>query len=178
MGNKYLFTSERLGFRNWKDADIPKMISISGDKDVMEFFPAPATPIQTEEFIGRMQTMFSEKGYCYFAVERLEDAAFIGFIGLMYQTYDVPFSPYTDIGWRLGKEFWNKGYATEGASRCLKYAFEDLDLSNIKATAPLVNVKSIRVMEKIGMKKQLEFKHPRLVGNTKLETCTCYQIER
>ena len=64
MSDKYLFTSERLGFRNWIDFDISKMIDISSDPDVMEFFPAIATKIQTIEFIERMKLMYIEKEYC------------------------------------------------------------------------------------------------------------------
>ena len=76
---------------------------------------------------------------------------FIGFVGLCDQAYESPFTPCTDIGWRLAPEFWGKGYATEGAKRCLEYAFNDLRLDEIKSTAPKVNVPSIRVMEKANM---------------------------
>lgn len=176
MDKNYLFKSKRLGFRNWEDKDIQKMIGISADIDVMEFFPAPATPQQTSQFIERMQAMFVEKGFCYFAVDQLIDSEFIGFIGLCEQNFEAPFTPCIDIGWRLGKPFWGNGYATEGAERCLQYAFKDLNFKNIKSTAPEINTKSIKIMEKIGMKKQLNFKHPRLKGNDRIESCVCYQI--
>jgi len=174
--HNYLFTSERLGFRNWTDDDIPLMAAINADPAVMEFFPSVLTTEQTTAFVQRMKNMLAEKGYCYFAVDRLEDGAFIGFTGLFYQDYDAPFTPCTDIGWRLDKQYWNKGYATEGAERCLQYAFQDLRLKNIKATAPRINVRSVNVMEKIGMKKQLDFIHPRLHDNERLKNCVCYEI--
>lgn len=173
---QYLFTSARLGFRNWTDADIPKMAAISADPEVMEFFPAPATPQQTENFIRKMQLLFSEKGYCYFAVEKLDDGAFIGFIGLAEKEFESAFTPCVDIGWRLGKAYWNNGLATEGAKRCIEYAFEVLKLKDIKSTASQINVKSIHVMEKIGMTKLLDFKHPLLTDNERLENCVCYEI--
>jgi len=176
MDSNYLFKSERLGFRNWIDSDIPLMIKISGDPEVMKNFPATATPEQTTVFIERMQEMYSEKRFCYFAVDNLEDNSFIGFIGLCHQEYDVAFSPFIDIGWRLDKKYWGKGFATEGAKRCLAYAFNVLDLDNIKSTAPLVNLNSINIMEKIGMTKQLEFKHPKLLNNKRLVNCVCYEI--
>jgi RimJ/RimL family protein N-acetyltransferase len=155
---------------------MPLMAAINADADVMEFFPAIATPEQTQEFIERMQNMLATKGYCYFAVDRLEDGIFIGFIGLGYQDYDASFTPCTDIGWRLNKNFWHLGYATEGAERCLQYAFEDLNLNNIKAIAPQINKKSIYVMQKIGMKKQLDFIHPKLLDDERLKHCVCYEI--
>jgi RimJ/RimL family protein N-acetyltransferase len=176
MSDRYLFTSERLGFRNWIDFDISKMIDISSDPDVMEFFPAIATKIQTIEFIERMKLMYIEKEYCYFAVDHLKDESFIGFIGLYYQTYESQFTPSVDIGWRLNKKYWNNGLATEGAKKCLEYGFNKLGLKKIIATTPIINIKSIRVMEKIGMVKLAEFKHPRLKSNKRLEDCICYDI--
>lgn len=176
MEQKYLFKSERLGFRNWKDSDIPLMAKISGDTDVMKFFPDTATLNQTLKFIERMQKMFDESGFCYFAVDILEGNKFIGFIGISHQNYDVEFSPFIDIGWRLDKNYWGKGFATEGAKRCLEYAFNELGLKDIKSTAPKVNINSIKVMNKIGLKKYLDFKHPKLLNNKRLVDCVCYEI--
>ena len=176
MSDKYLFTSERLGFRNWIDSDIAKMIDISSDPDVMEFFQAIATKIQTVEFIDRMKLMCIEKGYCYFAVDQLKDEGFIGFIGLCYQTYESQFTPSVDIGWRLNKKYWNNGLATEGAKKCLDYGFNKIGLNKIIATTPIINVKSIRVMEKIGMAKLTEFKHPRVQSDNKISDCVCFEI--
>ena len=176
MSKEYLFQSERLGFRNWIDSDTPKMIDISSDPDVMEFFPSIATEIQTVEFIDRMKLMYIEKGYCYFAVDQLKDNSFIGFIGLCYQTYESQFTPSVDIGWRLNKKYWHNGLATEGAKKCLDYGFNVIELKNIISTSPIINTKSIRVMEKIGMQKLTEFKHLRLKSNEKLEDCVCFEI--
>ena len=176
MSKEYLFQSERLGFRNWIDSDTSKMIDISSDPDVMQFFPAIATKIQTVEFIDRMKLMYIEKGYCYFAVNQLKDESFIGFIGLCNQTYESQVTPNVDIGWRLNKKYWNNGLATEGAKKCLDYGFNKLELKNIISTAPIINIKSIRVMEKIGMQKLTEFNHPRLKSNEKLEDCVCFKI--
>lgn len=174
--SNYLFTSERLGFRNWNDSDIDNMSAVNNDPDVMEFFPALVTRDQTADFIKRMQAMFAEKMYCYFAVDELTSGNFCGFIGLCDQNYEASFTPCTDIGWRLGKKYWNKGYATEGAKRCLEYGFSEIKLAKINAVSTLLNVKSILIMEKIGMKQQLYFNHPRLKGDTRLESCVLYEI--
>jgi len=171
-----LFHSERLGFRPWSENDLPKMSAINADPLVMEFFPSTATIEQTEGLIKKMKKMYAEKGYCYFAVDQLEDQQFIGFIGLSEQTYEAPFTPCVDIGWRLGKQYWGRGYATEGAKRCLELDFQNLGLNNIKAVAPVINRKSIGVMEKIGMKKQMDFIHPNLIHDQRLRHCVCYQI--
>jgi RimJ/RimL family protein N-acetyltransferase len=83
-----------------------------------------------------------------FRVDKLENNEFIGFIGLSEKSFEAEFTPCIDIGWRLSSEEWNKGYATEGAKRCLEYANEVLKLEKIVSIAPKINVKSERVMEK------------------------------
>ncbi|MFT6502451.1 MAG: RimJ/RimL family protein N-acetyltransferase [Crocinitomicaceae bacterium] len=173
---KYLFKSERLGFRNWIEEDAPKMVAISADPVVMEYFPSVATPDQTIGFIKRMQSMQAEKGYCYFAIDELETGEFIGFIGLCDQDFDVEFCPCTDIGWRLDSKYWNRGYATEGATACLDYAFETIGLKEVFSTAPVINTASINIMLKMGMEKYLNYVHPKLIDNERLKNCVCYKI--
>ena len=174
---KYLFTSEQLGFRDWNDTDIDKLFEINSDKEVMEFFPSLPTKAETISFIERMQKQFQEKGFCYFAVDKLENNEFIGFIGLSEQTYPANFTPCVDIGWRIDRKEWNKGYATEGAKKCLHYALNDLKISELYSVAPKINIKSEHIMAKIGLRKQYEFEHPLLIDNKSLKTCVLYRSE-
>ncbi len=120
--------------------------------------------------------MYDERQHCYFAVDRLEDDQFIGFIGLCYQTYESSFTPGVDIGWRLHKDCWGQGYATEGARANLEYAFNTLGLASVFATTVEQNLPSINVMKKIGMRKKLEFVHPKLIGHPRFLNCLCYEI--
>ncbi len=170
----YIFTSKRLGFRNWVDTDLPKMAKINGDEEVMKHFPSKQSTEQTNQFIKRMQIQFTEKGFCYFAVELLESNEFIGFIGLSEQTYEADFTPCIDIGWRIDRQYWKNGYATEGAKRVLAYAFNDLAIQKILSTAPVVNNGSENVMQKIGMKKVKTFEHSLLLDNDRLKECVLY----
>lgn len=174
---KYLFTSDRLGFRDWNISDIDKLFEINSDKEVMEFFPSLPTKSETISFIERMKNQFQEKGFCYFAVDKLVNNEFIGFIGLSEQTYPADFTPCVDIGWRINRKEWNKGFATEGAKKCLEYALNNLKINKIFAVAPKVNVKSEHIMEKIGLKKQYEFDHPLLTDHKLLKTCVLYRNE-
>jgi RimJ/RimL family protein N-acetyltransferase len=123
-----------------------------------------------------MQSQFLDHGYCYFAVELLTDSKFIGFIGMAYQTYDTDFTPCTDIGWRLNRGYWGNGYATEGAKRCLEFAFNDLEIKEIVAIASKINTNSEAVMTKIGMTKVKTFNHPLLLNNARLKECVLYKI--
>ncbi|WP_338812964.1 GNAT family N-acetyltransferase [Bernardetia sp. Wsw4-3y2] len=178
MNNKYIFKSQRLGFRNWKDSDTENLFALNSDKDIMEFFPYLPSLEQTKDFIERMTTQFENNGFCYFAVDELETEEFIGFIGIAEQTFEADFTPCVDIGWRLDKKYWNKGYASEGAKRCLEFAFNDIKLESIKAVAPKINLKSRKVMEKIGMKYAKDFKHPALKDDKRLENCVLYEINK
>ena len=174
---KYLFTSDRLGFRNWTTTDIDKMHKINSDEKVMEFFPGIPTKEQTTEFVKRMINQLDDKGFCYFAVDKLDDNEFIGFIGLSEQTYEADFTPCVDIGWRIKSSEWNKGFASEGAKKCLDYALNELKLENVYSIAPKINTKSEHIMTKIGLKKQYEFEHSLLTTNDRLKTCVLYKTE-
>lgn len=174
---KYLFTSPRLGFRPWFLDDLEEFAAMNADPVVMKHFPKPLNKEESVEFLNRLVKHYSTHGYCYFAVEIKERGEFIGFIGLAYQTFDSHFTPATDIGWRLKKSAWGRGYATEGAKRCLKYAFEDLQLERVISTCTLHNHASEKVMQKIGLTGMGEFDHPRLQEYPKLQRCVLYQIK-
>ncbi|CAN5617406.1 GNAT family N-acetyltransferase [soil metagenome] len=173
----YLFTSERLGFRNWLPSDLQPMTELNADEAVMAFFPSTQSEKQTMEFIERMQKEYDVKGFCYFAVDMLENNEFIGFTGLTEKTFEADFTPCIDIGWRLKKSAWNKGFATEGARRCLDYAFNHLALQTIFAMASAIHVKSEEVMKKAGMQKVKYFENSLLKGYEKIQTCVLYQID-
>lgn len=178
MEKTYIFTSERLGFRDWLKEDLEVFAALNADRDVMEHFPKPLTKKETAAFIKRLQKLYSDRGYCYFATELLETGELIGFIGLAYQDFEAEFTPATDIGWRLKKSAWGKGYATEGAKLCLDYAFNELKLESVIAICPIRNSKSQRVMKKIGMTKMGVFKHPRLKEYPGQATCFWYEIKK
>lgn len=171
----YIFQTARLGFRNWHDSDFEELYSINSDPEVMEYFPFSYSKEETHFFIKRMQTLFATKGLCYFAVEALESQDLLGFIGLAEQDFAADFTPCIDIGWRLKRSAWNKGYATEGAKGCLAYGFEKLDLPYIYAIAPAVNTKSEAIMQKLGMDKVKTFEHPMLLNDERLKQCVLYK---
>jgi RimJ/RimL family protein N-acetyltransferase len=178
LNTNYIFKSERLGFRNWSVKDVNEFAEINADLEVMEFFPKPLAKIETLDFINRLQKHYDDNGYTYFAVEILETGELIGFIGLAYQEYKTEFTPATDIGWRLKASAWGKGYATEGAKKCLEYAFNVLNLTHIISVFTEKNIKSENVMKKIGMEKIGTFKHPNLKDYPDYEKCICYQITK
>lgn len=174
----YVIQTPRLQLRNWKNSDLAAMTAINQSPEVMRFFPNRPDKIATEAFLQKMRNQFAKSGYCYFAAELKDTQEFIGFIGLMYQEYEAPFTPCVDIGWRLKPSAWGKGYATEGAKSCLDYAFTELALSEIYSVAPVINTPSISVMKKIGMQQLSTFLHPALPDFPKLEECALYYISK
>ena len=177
MKDNYIFKSKRLGFRNWTKEDLTEFAKINADSEVMKYFPNMLTLQETSEFIVRLQKHYKNNGYNYFATEIMDTRELIGFIGLAYQEYETEFNPATDIGWRLKKSAWGKGYASEGAKRCLEFAFGELGLEKIVSTCTIRNKKSENVMKKLGMIKKGEFKHPKLDKYHDYQKCVWYEIE-
>ena len=172
---KYLFKTERLGIRNWKETDIPPFAKMGQDKAVMEFFPSLLTEEGSINFIQRMQKQFDKKGYAYLAVDILESDEFIGMIGISDQTYNKDLGDFIDIGWRLKQSAWGNGYATEGAKGWLDFAFKEFDIKQIYSVASLLNVNSENVMKKLGLNKIGEFDHPK-IPQEHLKRCCLYRI--
>ena len=171
-----MLTTERLLLRPWRDDDYDDLYRLCSNERVMHYFPATLSPEETADFLERLQRAHQLHGYCYFAVEERATGNFIGFTGLAYQTYDMDFTPATDIGWRLLPEFWGKGYATEGAQRCVDFARDELKLDQIIATTTHNNEPSRAVMNRIGMKLDKAFIHPNLEEENWMQPCVLYRM--
>lgn len=111
-------------------------------------------------------------------MEEKVKSQFIGFIGLNLIKWEAPCGQSVEVGWRLGSQYWNKGYATEGARACLQYGFNQCGLQEIVAFTVLPNIRSARVMEKIGMIRDLngDFAHPNLPLDHRLSKHILYRI--
>jgi RimJ/RimL family protein N-acetyltransferase len=153
------------------------LIEMNTSPKVMCHFPKTLTKEETEGYFSKLQKHFEERGYTYFAVDVLDSNEWIGFIGLAYQDYVTEFSPGVDVGWRLHPKYWGNGFATEGAKRCLEFAFDTLELDRVFATCTLSNEKSEKVMQNIGMSYGGEFLHPKLTDYPKMQRCKWYEIQ-
>ncbi|PKA83808.1 RimJ/RimL family protein N-acetyltransferase [Ulvibacter sp. MAR_2010_11] len=173
----YIIETERLGLRNWLPSDEKPFIEMCKDQAVMQHFPKPLSNVETITLIQRLQNHFHEHGYCYFAVDELETAEFIGFAGIMNQTWESEFTPCVDIGWRLKKTAWGKGYATEAAKACLEAAFNQFQIKEVLAFTTDTNTASENVMKKIGMEYIGTVQHPMMVGDPRFKHCVVYKSE-
>jgi RimJ/RimL family protein N-acetyltransferase len=130
--------------------------------------------------VSRIDAHQREHGFCLFAAELVGKASFIGFIGLSQVPFEAPFTPAVEIGWRLARPYWHKGLATEGAQAVLSYAFRKLNLDEVVSFTTPANIRSRRVMEKIGLKHDPEddFDHPRLPAGHPLRRHVLYRLNR
>lgn len=178
MGTTYLFESERLGFRRWEQRDRSLFAAMSIDVDVMEYFPKLLNEDEAGQLIDRFETHMTDKAYTMWAVEKKDDATFIGFIGMLEITMPILGKGHAEIGWRLDKQFWKKGYAVEGARACLAYAFGPLNMTEIYSFTAAINKPSQTVMKRIGMHKVEDFDHPKLDVDSPLKKHVLYKIGR
>jgi RimJ/RimL family protein N-acetyltransferase len=172
-------TTERLLLRRWLDSDRLPFQKMNADPRVMEFFPSPLSPVESDALIARAHAHFDRHGFGPFAVELLENQAFIGFIGLSIPNFDAAFMPAVEIGWRLAFECWGQGLATEGAGAAICYAFEDLRLDGLISFTVPGNLRSRRVMEKLGMTHDPndDFDHPSLPEGYPLRRHVLYRLK-
>lgn len=174
----YIIKTERLGLRNWIETDLEPFAEMCGDEMVMQNFPKTLSKEETKSFIGRLKAHFKKYGYTYFAVDILDSNEFIGFTGLANQTWESEFTPCVDIGWRLKRSAWGKGYATEASRACLKSAFEKFGLKEVIAFATDTNDASQNVMKKNGMQCIGNVQHPSIVGDNRFKHCVVYKSEK
>lgn len=172
--------TQRLLLRPWQESDWLPFQKLNADPEVMEFMPTPLTAEESDQVLERIEEHFEHYGFGLYAAELRENQAFVGFIGLSVPTFDAPFMPAVEIGWRLALEYWGRGLATEGAREMLRYAFEDLALSNLVSFTVPKNLRSLQVMEKLGMIRDpaADFDHPRLPEGHPLRRHKLYRIDR
>lgn len=171
--------TKRLILRPWRDEDLDAFATMNADPRVMEYFPKLLTREESDALAKRVCTHFQQHGWGIWAVSVIGGADFIGCIGLAQVYFTAHFTPAVEVGWRLSYDFWNQGYATEGALGALKYGFEQLKLDEIVSFTPVNNQRSRRVMEKIGMSYDLDgdFDHPKLSQGHPLQRHVLYRIK-
>lgn len=175
-----IITTERLILRTWQVEDSEAYFQINQDPKVIEFLAGPITMEQVHHFIQVANNHHEQYGYTFWAIELKKTGELMGFIGLRYIDWELPFAPAVEIGWRLGSQYWGKGYATEGAKAALAYGFEQCNLPEIVSFTVPANVRSIRVMERIGLDRDVkgDFSHPKLPADHPLSKHILYRLTR
>lgn len=173
-------STPRLLLRRWREGDREPFAAMNADPQVMEHFPGLLTRAESDARIDRIEAHFDANGFGLWAVEIRGIAPFAGFIGLSIPAFEADFTPCVEIGWRLAAAHWGQGYATEGAKAAVAFGFETLKLDEIVSFTVPENVRSRRVMEKIGMWHDAagDFAHPLLPRDHRLSRHVLYRIRR
>ncbi|MGN6798631.1 MAG: GNAT family N-acetyltransferase [Gaiellaceae bacterium] len=163
--------TERLVLRQWREADKEPFAALNADPVVMEHFPSTMTREASDAFADSVTGRIAERGWGLWAVEA--DGEFIGFVGLN----EPDFMPGVEIGWRLARDAWGHGYATEAALAVLEYARDELGLDEVISFTSTTNLRSQRVMERIGMTRDPhgDFDHPR-VADPRIRRHVLYRL--
>jgi RimJ/RimL family protein N-acetyltransferase len=170
----------RLLLRQWRDADLAPFAELNADPEVMRHFPSVLTTAESDALALGARALVASRGWGLWAVEVVDGAPFIGFVGLAAPRFEAHFTPAVEIGWRLAREHWGNGYATEGAQAVISFAFDELGLEEIVSFTTAANDRSRRVMERLGFTRDPadDFPHPRLPVGHPQRTHVLYRLRR
>lgn len=152
--------TDRLLLRRWRDADRDPFAAMNADQAVVAHLQGPLTRERSDAFVDRIEQHWEAKGWGLWAVEVPGVAPFVGYVGLWPADYVEP--GMVEVGWRLAREHWGHGYATEAAREALAFGFEEVGLDEIVSFTVPQNERSWRVMERIGLVRDPsgDFDHP------------------
>ncbi len=150
MNGKSIVQTERLLIREFEEGDLDPLAAMLSDPDVMRF---SVNGVMSREkslnFLKSCMEQYQQYGYSSWTVETLEDKSFVGFVGLAVS--DASGDPKAvDIGYRLAKHYWGKGFATEATRAIVKHGFQNLGIQKITCVVIPEHDASIKVAEKIG----------------------------
>ena len=168
----------RLILRPWNESDREPFRKLNSDPRVMEFMPSVLSTGESDSAFDRIQEHRRRHGFTLFAAEARDTGRMIGYIGFLVPSFVAHFTPCVEIGWRLAPDSWGQGLATEGARASVDYGFSTLGLREIVSFTVPANVRSRRVMEKLGMTRDPEedFDHPRLPPGHPLRRHVLYRL--
>lgn len=171
-------STPRLRLRPWRESDLAPFAAMNADPLVMEHFPSIPTREESDAMARRIMARMQAQGWGLWALEEIGGEPFIGFTGLSVPAFEAHFTPCTEIGWRLARGAWGQGYATEAARAALAFGFGELELSEIVSFTAVTNKRSAAVMERLGMRRDGEFDHPRIVEGSPVRRHVLYRLRR
>ena len=174
-----MLQTERLILRDWKDSDREPFARMNADAEVMRYLGEPLSRTESDSLITRIELHFHDYGFGLYAAELRETGAFAGYVGLAVPRFDAPFMPAVEIGWRVAREYWNRGLATEGAHAVARHAFDEIGIQELVSLTVPQNTPSRRVMERLGMTHDEadDFDHPRLPVGHPLRRHVLYRLK-
>ena len=170
--------TERLLLRGWRESDRQPFATMNADPAVVEFLNGSLTREQSDAMVDRVEASWALKGYGLWAVQVVDGPEFIGYVGLWDALFEAPFTPAIEVGWRLARCAWGRGFASEAARAALRYACETLDLPEVVSFTAATNLRSRAVMGRIGMTRDLagDFDHPSVPVGSPLRPHVLYRL--
>jgi RimJ/RimL family protein N-acetyltransferase len=170
--------TDRLVLRRWRDEDLEPFAELNADPEVMALMPALLDRRESDALATRIREQFEERGFGLWAVEVPGEAPFIGFVGLSVPRFAAAFTPCVEVGWRLARAHWGRGYATEAAGASVAFGFERVGLEEIVSFTAPANIRSIAVMERLGMTHDPadDFDHPSFPVGHPLQRHVLYRL--
>ncbi len=148
----FALKTDRLILRSWRKDDGDAFARLNADSEVMADLGGPLTRRASDAKLDRYRASFEQHGFSRFAIEE-KDGAFVGYAGVMPAAYDHPLAPHNQIGWRLVRSAWGKGYATEAARAALDDVFARVGFDEVLAYTSVDNLRSQAVMERLGLRR-------------------------
>jgi RimJ/RimL family protein N-acetyltransferase len=170
--------TQRLTLRRWRAEDREPFAALNADPEVMRYFPNVLDRTASDAAVERIEEGFERYGYGLWAVESRTSGAFLGFTGLSLATLEATFTPAVEVGWRLARDAWGYGYATEAATAGLDLAFATLGLDEVVSFTAATNERSRAVMVRLGMTHSSadDFDHPALAVGHPLRRHVLYRV--
>ena len=170
--------TERLVLRGWRDGDRDAWAAMNADPEVMRYFHDTLTREQSDAMLDRMDAALEAQGWGLWALERLDTGELVGFTGLAVPTHDLPFQPCVEVGWRLARSAWGRGFATEAAREALRVGFDEVGLAEVVSMTSVPNTPSRAVMERLGMTRDPadDFEHPAVPPGHPLRPHVLYRL--
>jgi [ribosomal protein S5]-alanine N-acetyltransferase len=145
-----MLETERLKLRLFVPEDAEALAAVLSDPIAMQWYPHAFSRPEVEAWIARNRARYNEDGHGLWAMVLKTSGAMIGDCGLV--TQDVDGEACVEVAYHVSRAHWGRGYATEGARGCMKYAFETLGAERVISLIRPENQPSWRVAEKNGMK--------------------------
>lgn len=173
-----MIETERLTLRAWREQDRKPYYAMCADPEVMRYLGGTQSGAEADAAVDRRNAEIAGTGHSFWAMDRREDGVFLGFCGLKAGPAKTPIEGQVEIGWRLAREAWGKGYAYEAARASLAWGWANLDVPSIAAITVPANVRSWGLMERLGMTRcpDEDFDHPDLVPGDPLRAHILYRI--
>jgi RimJ/RimL family protein N-acetyltransferase len=170
--------TDRLIMRRWLDSDHEPFAAMNADPETMRFFPATLDRAASDAMVERIEQRFEQQGYGLWALEVTESGQFIGFTGLNPMPEGMPGAGGVEVGWRLARSAWHRGYATEAARAAVRTAFDGVALDELWSLTTVSNEPSQAVMRRIGMTWHSAFDNPRVPAGSPLRPHVVYHLAR